>query len=118
MNTFPSSLRRYASIARRIACASENPRPRVGQRARLRGRRPPRRALPLYEGAKVNVNHPRDALATAPRDYQDRLGTLADVRLDPTDGLFGDLGLQPDASAGRATAVGRRTRAAQRRPVA
>ena len=37
-------------------------------------------AIPLYEGAKVNVNHPRGA-PTAPRDYQDRIGAPAHLAL-------------------------------------
>lgn len=53
-----------------------------------------RRALPLYEGARVNVNHPPGAAPT-PRDYHDRLGTLVEVRLDEAQGLFGDLFYNP-----------------------
>jgi hypothetical protein len=53
-----------------------------------------RRALPLYEGARVNVNHPPGA-APSPRDYHDRLGTLVEVRLDEGQGLFGDLFYNP-----------------------
>lgn len=53
-----------------------------------------RRALPLYEGARVNINHPPGA-APAPRDYHDRLGSLVDVRLDEAHGLFGDLFYNP-----------------------
>lgn len=53
-----------------------------------------RRALPLYEGARVNINHPPGA-APSPRDYHDRLGTLVEVRLDEAQGLFGDLFYNP-----------------------
>jgi hypothetical protein len=53
-----------------------------------------RRALPLYEGTRVNINHPPGA-APAPRDYHDRLGSLVDVRLDEAGGLFGDLFYNP-----------------------
>ncbi len=53
-----------------------------------------RRALPLYEGARVNVNHPSGASPT-PRDYHDRLGSLVEVRLDEAQGLFGDLFYNP-----------------------
>ena len=35
-------------------------------------------AVPLYEGAKVNVNHSKHGPA-APRDYQDRIGILRAV---------------------------------------
>lgn len=55
------------------------------------------RAAPLYEGAKVNVNHPRAPAGPGeanPRDYQDRLGTLRAVRVSP-DGLFADLHFNP-----------------------
>jgi hypothetical protein len=50
-------------------------------------------AAPLYEGVKVNVNHPKGG-AAAPRDYQDRLGCLRNVRASDG-GLFGDLHFNP-----------------------
>jgi hypothetical protein len=51
-------------------------------------------AVSLYEGAKVNVNHPsRDPLA--PRDYRDRLGVVRQVEFRPGDGLFGNLHFNP-----------------------
>jgi hypothetical protein len=50
-------------------------------------------AAPLYEGAKVNVNHPK-ASAAAPRDYQDRLGAIRGV-IARSEGLFGDLHYNP-----------------------
>jgi hypothetical protein len=50
-------------------------------------------AVPLYEEAKVNVNHPKgDPLA--PRDYQDRLGVIRNVAARP-EGLFADLHFNP-----------------------
>jgi len=52
------------------------------------------KATPLYEEAKVNVNHPREG-ALAPRDYQDRLGVIRHVRLREGEGLFGDLHFNP-----------------------
>lgn len=53
-----------------------------------------RRAIGLYEGSKVNVNHPeRDPLA--PRDYRDRLGIVRNVRVKAGQGLFGDLHYNP-----------------------
>ncbi len=53
-----------------------------------------REAIGLYEGAKVNVNHPRrDPLA--PRDYRDRLGIVRNVRFERASGLFGDLHYNP-----------------------
>ena len=47
-------------------------------------------AVGLYEGAKVNVNHPKGDPA-APRDYQDRIGVVRNVVVRADDGLFGDL---------------------------
>lgn len=51
-------------------------------------------AAPLYEGVKVNVNHAK-AGPRAPRDYQDRLGTIRNVAFRPGQGLFGDLVFNP-----------------------
>lgn len=50
-------------------------------------------AAALYEGAKVNVNHPKGHPLSA-RDYQDRLGTIRAVVVQGT-GLFGDLHFNP-----------------------
>ena len=52
------------------------------------------RAAGLYEGAKVNVNHPRSN-APASRDYQDRLGVLKGVHAGPEGGLYADLHFNP-----------------------
>jgi hypothetical protein len=52
------------------------------------------RAAALYEGAKVNVNHPKGN-AGAPRDYQDRIGIVRGVEVRPGEGLFGDLHFNP-----------------------
>jgi len=52
------------------------------------------RAVPLYEGAKVNVNHVKGD-PFGPRDYQDRLGRIRNVRLTEGEGLFGDLHFNP-----------------------
>lgn len=50
-------------------------------------------AVPLYEGAKVNVNHaPGDP--NAPRDYRDRIGCLRGARA-ANDGLYADLHFNP-----------------------
>jgi hypothetical protein len=51
-------------------------------------------AVKLYEGAKVNVNHPKGH-PLSPRDYQDRLGVICGVQLRPSEGLFGDLHFNP-----------------------
>jgi hypothetical protein len=56
-----------------------------------------REAAPLYEGAKVNVNHATGAKggAIAPREYQDRLGVIRHVAFREGEGLFGDLHFNP-----------------------
>ena len=51
-------------------------------------------AAPLYEDAKVNVNHPKGNPA-GPRDYQDRIGTIRHVSLQGGEGLFGDFYFNP-----------------------
>lgn len=51
------------------------------------------RALPLYEGVKVNIDHNK-ASPTADRSYRDRFGTLRNVRLD-ADGIRGDFHYNP-----------------------
>lgn len=51
-------------------------------------------AVPLYEGAKVNINHP-EGKPSAPRNYQDRLGIIRNVEFRENDGLFGDLHFNP-----------------------
>jgi hypothetical protein len=48
----------------------------------------------LYEGAKVNVNHPLAGPLT-PRDYRDRLGVIRQVEFRPGAGLFGNLHFNP-----------------------
>lgn len=51
-------------------------------------------AATLYEGAKVNVNHPK-ANPTAARDYQDRIGNLRNVSVRADEGLFADFHFNP-----------------------
>jgi hypothetical protein len=51
------------------------------------------RAAALYEGAKVNVNHPVGN-PTGPRDYRDRLGLIRNVTVD-SGGLKGDFHFNP-----------------------
>ncbi len=54
------------------------------------------RAAPMYEGAKVNVNHPTGDLKQ-PRGYESRLGKLVNVRVGEGDsGLFADLKYNPE----------------------
>jgi hypothetical protein len=51
-------------------------------------------AIGLYEGAKVNVNHPAGG-PLAPRDYRDRLGVVRQVEFRAGEGLFGNLHFNP-----------------------
>jgi hypothetical protein len=51
-------------------------------------------AVTLYEGAKVNVNHPKEG-PLAPRDYRDRLGVIRQVEFRADEGLFGNLHFNP-----------------------
>jgi hypothetical protein len=51
-------------------------------------------AVSLYEGAKVNVNHPQNG-PLAPRDYRDRLGVVRQVEFRPGEGLFANLHFNP-----------------------
>jgi hypothetical protein len=51
-------------------------------------------AAKLYEDSKVNVNHPKGS-PSAPRDYQDRLGSIRNISLRPGEGLFADLHFNP-----------------------
>lgn len=52
------------------------------------------KAMPLYEGAKVNVNHP-SGNPRGPRDYRDRIGMLRNVAARPDAGLFADFHFNP-----------------------
>ncbi len=51
------------------------------------------RAVPLYEGAKVNMNHAGGD--DAARDYRDRIGSIRGVVFREGEGLFGDLHYNP-----------------------
>jgi hypothetical protein len=51
-------------------------------------------AAPLYEGAKVNVNHPKGR-PQGPRDYQDRMGVIRGVQQRLAEGLFADFHFNP-----------------------
>ncbi len=53
-----------------------------------------RQAIALYEGAKVNVDHPAGG-PLEPRAYRDRLGVVKNVQLRPGEGLFGTLVYNP-----------------------
>ncbi len=50
-------------------------------------------AQTLYENAKVNVNHPDTP--NAPRDYQDRIGSIRNVAYRENDGLYADFHFNP-----------------------
>lgn len=47
------------------------------------------KAVQLYDGAKVNVNH-----ASGPRDYRDRMGSLHNPRIE-SDGIYTDFHFNP-----------------------
>ncbi len=51
-------------------------------------------AIDLYEGAPVNVNHPKGHPGS-PRDYQDRIGRIENVAYRHGEGLFGDFRFNP-----------------------
>jgi len=51
-------------------------------------------AIPLYQNAKVNLNHP-DGNPTEPRRYQDRFGLVRNVRVVEDEGLFADFHFNP-----------------------
>ena len=51
-------------------------------------------AIPLYQNAKVNLNHP-DGNPTEPRRYQDRFGLVRNVRVIENEGLFADCHFNP-----------------------
>ncbi|NQU22221.1 MAG: hypothetical protein HQ567_13135 [Candidatus Nealsonbacteria bacterium] len=51
-------------------------------------------AARLYEGAKVNVNHPTGG-PTGPRDYRDRIGVIRNVTVRGGEGLFADFHFNP-----------------------
>ena len=55
-----------------------------------------REAAPLYEGAKVNVNHVSKEAARLPRDYRDRIGTVSNVVFKENSGLFADFHYNPN----------------------
>jgi hypothetical protein len=48
------------------------------------------KARPMYEGAKVNLNH-----HSGQRTYQDRIGAIRNVRFQANEGLFGDFQFNP-----------------------
>jgi len=52
------------------------------------------KAVALYEGAKVNVNHPKGN-PLGPRDYQDRIGVIRNVVHRSGEGLFADFHFNP-----------------------
>ena len=52
-----------------------------------------RQAIALYEGAKVNLNHPKGK-PDQPRDYQDRIGHLSNIAFRES-ALFGDFHYNP-----------------------
>jgi hypothetical protein len=69
----------------------------IGFESKNRRRYPPevlRKAVHLYEGAKVNVDHPeRDP--TQPRKYGERVGAIRNARFVEGKGLYGDFYYNP-----------------------
>ena len=53
-----------------------------------------REAIPMYENAKVNLDHP-DGDARKPRSYHDRFGMIRNVHLRENDGLYADFWFNP-----------------------
>ena len=53
-----------------------------------------RDALPLYENAKVNLDHPTGP-PDMPRSYQDRFGVVRNVMIREDEGLFADFHFNP-----------------------
>ncbi len=52
-------------------------------------------AMSLYEGVRVNVNHPAKGETNKPRSYADRMGSIKNVSFVEGQGLFGDYHLNP-----------------------
>jgi len=55
-----------------------------------------RRAVTLYEGAKVNIDHPTTGDMNTPRGVADRFGVLRNVRFVEGSGLHADLHYNPE----------------------
>ena len=53
-------------------------------------------AIELYEGAKVNIDHPNRKTPGASRSYRDRFGKFKNVRFVEGDGLRGDFNFNPE----------------------
>ena len=54
-----------------------------------------KKAIPLYENAKVNLDHP-EGDPNRPRSYTDRLGVIREVQLRGEDGLYADFHFNPN----------------------
>lgn len=52
-------------------------------------------AIPLYEGAAVNIDHPNRATPGASRSYRDRFGYFKNVKFVEGDGLRGEFRFNP-----------------------
>ena len=69
----------------------------LGTQSRNRRRYPVdtlKKAIPLYENAKVNLDHP-EGDPMKPRSYTDRLGVIKDIQLREDQGLFADFHFNP-----------------------
>ena len=70
----------------------------LGTQSRNRRRYPAgtlKKAIPLYENAKVNLDHP-EGDPMKPRSYTDRLGVIKDIQLREEQGLFADFHFNPN----------------------
>lgn len=55
-----------------------------------------KKAVPLYEGARVYLNHPKKTETSEPRSFGDRFGTIVNPEYREGDGNYGDLKYIPD----------------------
>jgi len=52
-------------------------------------------AVPLYEGSKVNIDHPQGNDPTQPRKYNERFGVIRNARFMEGKGTYGDFHFNP-----------------------
>lgn len=53
------------------------------------------KAVRLYEGAKVNVDHPSTGNPSSPRGYRDRIGVMRNARFVEGSGIYADFHYNP-----------------------
>lgn len=54
-----------------------------------------RKAVSLYEGVKVNIDHPVSGNPASPRQYRDRIGVMKNARFVEGDGIYADFHYNP-----------------------